>query len=532
MLLALSVASIFAVHGSSGATPPDRDDDERRHRMKISAPSPSASFDMAAEMGATPGGAQDIGSARDHIERGGVPHPNTFTPEGLFSEHDLPLRPGNKCHQLLCVGGEATEVQLLAQPDAQYLAQIGFSSGLDPATFQRAPLNLVFVVDTSGSMSHALPLVRDSLLEVLEHLDSGDRVSIVVYESTAYSILPPTPANERRKIKAAIRKLESAGSTAMEDGLAEGFRVARKSKKGFLGSTRLMLFTDERPNVGRTDAQSFMGMARKGSRNGIGMTTIGVSTHFGAELAQQVSSVRGGNLFFFPDVQKMKDVFEDEFDTLVTELAYDMELVVQPSKGMKIEGVYGIPGSALRWNDSGGIELGIETIFLSRKKGAIFVALASDGSSNLPSKRVSLGDPVGRVSLSYQAADSGRPGSKASDRVRLTHVARGREGAGLERGRMLVNQVTAMKEAARRHHEENDQEGAYQLVHALAGLYRQNGDPELAGERETVIHLEATLAKASGHQGEPSSSQSTQDPVSGLPKRRRRAPRTRRVAAP
>jgi hypothetical protein len=58
-------------------------------------------------MGATPGGAQDITFFRDRVLAGEVPHPNTFTPEGLFSEHDLPLRAGPPCPQLLCVAGEA-----------------------------------------------------------------------------------------------------------------------------------------------------------------------------------------------------------------------------------------------------------------------------------------------------------------------------------------------------------------------------------------------------------------------------------------
>ena len=152
---------------------------------------------------------------------------------------------------------------------------------------------------------------------------------------------------------AVVAGITSAGSTNMEEGLAVGFQLASSHK--FAGTTRVMLFTDERPNVGNTDAKSFMGMARDASRAGVGMTTVGVGVQFGAELATAVSSVRGGNLFFFADVGKMQKKFEDEFDTMVTELAYDLKLEVKPGSGLKIAGVYGIPGKALKWQDGGAI---------------------------------------------------------------------------------------------------------------------------------------------------------------------------------
>ena len=56
-------------------------------KMRMASPAPLAA-PPSSGMGATPGGAQDISYARDRIKAGEVPHPATFTPEGLFSEHD------------------------------------------------------------------------------------------------------------------------------------------------------------------------------------------------------------------------------------------------------------------------------------------------------------------------------------------------------------------------------------------------------------------------------------------------------------
>jgi Ca-activated chloride channel family protein len=470
---------------------------------------------MAAEsFGATPGGAQDIGWFRDQVQGGAVPHPNTITPEGLFSEHDLPL-PAKACRELLCVTGQAILARLLVQQDVRVLAQLGFASGLTERTFRRPPLNLVAVVDTSGSMSGApLDTVRESLLQVVSQLRNGDQLAIVRYSDEVEQVLPPTPMSRRARITRAINSLQSSGSTYLEAGLELGFEVARRSGRRFSGTTRVMLFTDERPNVGRTDAGSFMEMAEQGSQKGVGLTTIGVATHFGAELATRISSVRGGNLFFFPDVAEMRRVFCEELDTMVTELAYDLTLEVKPGPGLEIAGVYGIPGEALEWGDEGAIRLEVATIFLSRRKGAIYIALASDGPLVLPGKRVRTGDAAARVSLAYEEVGGGRK----RDRVDLTVVPGDKAGPGLVRGRLLVEEFTSIKEAALAHHERNDQAGAYKIVRDLASLFRGSTDRALAEERKLVFTLERTLAEMSGHHGEPQLSHALR-PVTGLPPR-------------
>ncbi len=503
--------------GIAGAQ--DKDDENELNDLLggalINADPLSASPILASpsNLGATPGGAQDIDWFRDRVRDGEVPHPNTFTPEGLFSEHDLPLPRNRKCKQMLCVTGQAVPTRLIVQEDVRYLAQLGFSSSLTQKTFKRAPLNLIAVVDTSGSMAgEPLTTVRESLNQVASQLRPGDQLAIVRYSNQVEEVLAPTSATRQDKISLAIASLVSSGSTYMEAGLKLGYEVARRSSRGFKGLTRVMLFTDERPNVGRTEAGSFMGMAARASKQGIGLTTVGVATHFGAELATRISSVRGGNLFFFPDVTEMRRVFTEELDTMVTELAHNLRLVVRPRRGHRIAGVYGIPGEALRWGDDGSIHLEVATIFLSRRKGAIYVAFSSDTRAGLPENKAPFGGSVAAVDLSYERVSGG----KRNSRVKLVLTGENKAGMGLKRGVKLVNQITALKAATRAHHENNDQEKAYQTVHALASIFRHDSDPELTSERELVFQLEQTLANLSGHHGEPQLSSSL-DPVTGLP---------------
>ncbi len=156
----------------------------------------------------------------------------------MFSEHDLPLTVTKPDGSLFFIQTAATAARFDVLPEVRYLGQLGFSSGLDAATWRRAPLNLVAVVDKSGSMSgEPLALVRASLLGALEHLREGDQIGIVLYGDTSHVHLEPTAvkSSTRGMIVRRIREIESAGSTAMEAGLKLGYSVARETAKSFEG---------------------------------------------------------------------------------------------------------------------------------------------------------------------------------------------------------------------------------------------------------------------------------------------------------
>jgi hypothetical protein len=139
----------------------------------------------------------------------GDPPPEHVHPRGPVQRaRPAPHHPGKCCGQLLCSVGEAMPAGLLVQPEVRYLAQLGFSSNLDPKTFKRAPLHLVAVIDKSGSMSgQPLELVKESLIKVVSQLGPDDELSIVLYGDRSHVYLQPTrdprPCRDRRARSAA-----------------------------------------------------------------------------------------------------------------------------------------------------------------------------------------------------------------------------------------------------------------------------------------------------------------------------------------
>ena len=144
-----------------------------------------------------------------------------------------------------------------------YLLKIGIK-GFDIERAERPPANLVFLVDVSGSMGAAnkLPLVVKSLKLLTDQLTEKDRISLVVYAGAAGVVLEPTPGDEKFKIKAALDRLRSGGSTAGGAGLKLAYAMARQAKiEG--GVNRVLIATDGDFNVGTVGTEPLKDMIKR-----------------------------------------------------------------------------------------------------------------------------------------------------------------------------------------------------------------------------------------------------------------------------
>jgi Ca-activated chloride channel homolog len=442
-------------------------------------------------IGATPGGVKDTAFFRNQLRREEMPALDSILIEGMLSQHDLPVAKPAESSGLLALSGEAITAQLSQRPEVLYLAQLGLSTTLDARTWKRAPLNLVAVVDQSGSMSSHIELVKTCLLQIVSQLRSDDQLSIVLYGEDAHVHLSPTPTDPKNRaaLEGSIRAIRIHGSTNMERGLNLGYEVAEKSQPHFQGVTRVMQFTDEQPNTGNTDAESFIGLMEAGSHKNIGLTTIGVGEDFGVELVNKLSSVRGGNAFYFAEEAEMKRVFTEEFDTLVTELAHELDLIVRPAPGLKIAGAYGVPGDILSWLNDRDLVMRVATVFTSKRKGGIYFAFAPDASASKPP---SMKTPLATMQLAYVPFGSKTP-SRSS--LALTLQPDGTAGEGLLKGQVLIDAFLALKGALWAFHVEQDPALALKRARAALTLAKAGGS-YFAQEQKDAARLVDLLKKS------------------------------------
>ena len=110
------------------------------------------------------------------------------------------------------------------------LMHIGIK-GYVPKQTEKPRSNLVFLIDTSGSMNRAnkLPLLINGFKLLLNTLDEDDTVSIVAYASASGTVLEPTAVINKDEILSALNNLRAGGSTAGAAGLELAYQKAQES---------------------------------------------------------------------------------------------------------------------------------------------------------------------------------------------------------------------------------------------------------------------------------------------------------------
>lgn len=494
---------------SVAAQPEDDEDDELKivdMGMEVEAsvePAPRTMvFEFDADMAApempdvavdTPGvavgGARDVDLVRSRLESGRIPEPALLASEGFLAEYDLPLTPAPRCSQKLCINTQTVATSLIARPAVHYLTQLGFGSNLDMSTFQRPPLYAVVVLDLSPSMRGSpLATAQAAIIEVANQLRPGDQLTIVGFGVKPVVLLPATPMPNVSAVHQAVAYTEVGGGTALERGLHAGVQLARRAPAGY--ATRVFLITDDRPTVGRTSGSPFVNLAKRSASQGVSLTTIGVGPHFQAPLARALAAVRGGNTMYVRDPLHASSRIAEEFPALVTELAYALEVVIDPAPGMAIEGVFGVPGDMLV-RDGDKVSLRVETLFLSKKRGAIFLALAPKGRANLPRGAMRTGAHLGTVHMQYRDLD----GSLDTGRSQLRNIHPGRTGKGLQRGALLIEQMEVLRAISERTTTGVGRE-ARAMAEKLSTRFTNIHDPELTPAVELTQMLRDVVGRS------------------------------------
>lgn len=155
------------------------------------------------------------------------------------------------------------------------LAKIGLQ-GREVDREERPPANLVFLIDTSGSMNrpNRLPLVKESLKALLENLNARDRVGIVTYAGQSLTTLESTPLSQRDRIVSAIDGLHASGSTHGSAGIQDAYAMAQQH---FIegGINRVILATDGDFNVGVTSREGLLALIEEKRKTGVFLTVLG-----------------------------------------------------------------------------------------------------------------------------------------------------------------------------------------------------------------------------------------------------------------
>lgn len=203
--------------------------------------------------------------------------------------------------------------------------------GYDVEQAEKPRSNLVFLIDTSGSMHSAdkLPLLKNSFRLLVERLEPEDTVSIVTYAGDAGTVLEPTQVSDRAAILAALERLEARGSTAGEAGLREAYRLAEQSfVEG--GVNRVMLATDGDFNVGQTSDEDLKRLVEDKRASGVYLSVLGFGRgNLNDAMMQTIAQNGNGIAAYIDTLAEAEKVLVEEASSTLFPIANDVKIQVE-----------------------------------------------------------------------------------------------------------------------------------------------------------------------------------------------------------
>lgn len=193
------------------------------------------------------------------------------------------------------------------------------------------PSNLVFLIDSSGSMNSydKLPLVQQAFGMLTDNLRDCDRISIVTYASSSDTLISGASAVEADEIYDALYSITANGSTNGEGGIETAYQLAEKY---FIegGNNRIILATDGDLNVGASSAEELTKLIEEKRDKGIYLSVLGFGTgNYKDARLEAVADNGNGNYSYIDSVEEAERVLVNEMGGTLFTIAKDVKLQVE-----------------------------------------------------------------------------------------------------------------------------------------------------------------------------------------------------------
>jgi|GEM_PF-354573 len=212
-------------------------------------------------------------------------------------------------------------------PDTQLL-HIGIQGYED---IERPPLNLVFLIDTSGSMGqpNKLPLLVASFKLLVESLAPTDSIAIVTYAGSAGMALAPTPVSDQASILSALDRLGAGGSTAGQAGLQQAYGLAEQmAEEGEI--SRVILATDGDFNVGLSNPEALKDFIADKRETGTYLSVLGFGRGNYDDATMQALAQNGnGTAAYIDTLAEAQKVLVQDMTANLFPIAGDVKIQIE-----------------------------------------------------------------------------------------------------------------------------------------------------------------------------------------------------------
>jgi secreted protein with Ig-like and vWFA domain/anti-sigma factor RsiW len=201
------------------------------------------------------------------------------------------------------------------------------ASGREPGR----PLNLVLLLDNSGSMERADRLrIREECLRVLaSQLQTNDRVSVVAFARTAQLWVDGLAGDQAGELPQRVGGLTPQGGTNLEEAMNLAYRTALRH---FLagGVNRVVLLTDGAANLGDVEPESLKKKVEANRQQGIALDCFGIGWEgYNDDLLEVLSRNGDGRYGFVNTPEAASSEFAGQLAGALKVAASDVKVQVE-----------------------------------------------------------------------------------------------------------------------------------------------------------------------------------------------------------
>ncbi|GAA4341794.1 VWA domain-containing protein [Flaviaesturariibacter amylovorans] len=224
-----------------------------------------------------------------------------------------------------------------AGPEA--LLEIGLATGI-PAGRRRAPVNMSFVLDVSGSMAgdERLESLKRGLLQLLQLLRETDVLSIVLFADGPQLLLPAQRlGRDRERISALVQAIEPQGGTDMREALDRGYREALRYHDPS-GANTVVLLTD---GYDSNPVDTLLAVQAR-YRGRVACRAIGVGKDYNYDLLKKLATEDGDLLQQAHEGKELETLFGTRLLARELPLARGVRITVRHGDELLLQSAYGI----------------------------------------------------------------------------------------------------------------------------------------------------------------------------------------------
>ena len=193
------------------------------------------------------------------------------------------------------------------------------------------PLNLVILLDNSGSMERAdrVQILHEALRVLAEQLQPQDMVSVVAFARTARLWVDALPGSQASELVDRVGSLTPEGGTNLEDALKTAYQAATRH---FLaqGNNRVVLLTDGAANLGDASPDSLKAIVETQRKAGIALDCFGVGWEgYNDDLLALLSSHGDGRYGFLNSPEEAANDFAGQLVGALQIAASDVKVQVE-----------------------------------------------------------------------------------------------------------------------------------------------------------------------------------------------------------